>query len=518
MRTFSSVGLTLASCILFFVACSSSDNKATNGPDGGPGGSSSGKPGSSSGSTSGGTSSGGDVDGGGDAGLVPVGDGSIGAGCNQDSECNSKVCGVAHKCVLFPSCRPSNGSAPGIDSCGAAEPGNDSCCTSLTLPKTTTRTLDKYEITAGRMRAFMAALPDGNVRKWVKDYAAAHPDSQLGKLQKDFPAANGYSAYVDLFPDHTGDKSDNTILTLWLGAFPEDAINRFDGCYLNADGYGASTYWQDPTLLKPFGIGKAGDGKRPVTQAQADEKPLNCAPAAMLAAFCAWDGGELAEPSDYWEIWRHDQQTISPTLKFTPPWATIVPYGEFNWGNGHIVTCNGYPGCTDGVANVFYSFPKGIDPAVDDAPQIGAPGRFPKDVTKATSPDGNVGWYDVGGNLLEAAWPKVQSALYPVAPATTTQDYCDTANPYDDTTPAAMRCSRDFPATADNPAETRPGTLRFKGQPPVVALIGASFEVHFGYSEPYFANATDDETKIKGYAVPLHFQYGKVGGRCARTK
>jgi len=38
-----------------------------------------------------------------------------------------------------------------------------------------------------------------------------------------------------------------------------------------------------------------------------------------------------------------------------------------------------------------------------------------------------------------------------------------------------------------------------------------------GYGEAYFANATDDETKL-GTGFPAHFQYGKVGGRCARVK
>jgi hypothetical protein len=50
-----------------------------------------------------------------------------------------------------------------------------------------------------------------------------------------------------------------------------------------------------------------------------------------------------------------------------------------------------------------------------------------------------------------------------------------------------------------------------------VALIGASFEVHIGYGEKYFAAAADDETNL-GTGFPAHFQYGKLGGRCARVK
>jgi hypothetical protein len=63
----------------------------------------------------------------------------------------------------------------------------------------------------------------------------------------------------------------------------------------------------------------------------------------------------------------------------------------------------------------------------------------------------------------------------------------------------------------------RPGTLRFKGALPHVALVGYSFEGHSRRSEAYLKNPTPDDTKLAASDLkPATFQYGKVGGRCAR--
>jgi hypothetical protein len=228
----------------------------------------------------------------------------------------------------------------------------------------------------------------------------------------------------------------------------------------------------------------------------------------MLATFCAWDGGELARTSDYHEVWGVNEVKLPGTGGATVyiPWTDVLPWGQFNWRNGHDGACpKGWPGCAANPG-ILYSFPlpnPNPHPEDDDSPEVGAPGRFPKDVTKIVSPDGG-GWYDLGGNLMDLAWPNTK-----LVPGT--KDFCDTSA--GDGPTAATKCDR---AITGDP---RKGTLRYKGNVPPVVLVGSSFEVHYGRAAEYFASAKDDETLIKpGDVKPAHFQYGKIGGRCVRTK
>lgn len=502
MRTLGLVSLSLASCIFFFTACESSDDSTTPGPDGG---------GTSSGGTSGGgTSSGGTSSGGTSGG--PGDDDDVAP--DPDAGADSGDAGPPPPPdTRPPSCKGSTGA--GITTCGKDEAATDDCCTSLTLPKTKTRTLDKYEVTAGRMRRFIEANP--NVRQFAKDFATAHPSSQLGSIAKSFPAKGEFGAYLDVLPNGPPNGGESLDETLALGGFPQDAMNYEDGCAIAATGkfgYGAATYWQDPKDLKVYKLGNKKDGVRNFSKDELDKKALNCVSALMYAAFCAWDGGELARTSDYYEVWRHDQVPASAATgaaKVTIPWTDVLPWGQFNWRNGHNGACpKGWPGC-EADPPIFYSFPTpNTTPQDDDSPEVAAPGRFPKDVTKAVSGDGS-GWFDLGGNLMDQAWPNTK--LVP-----DTQGFCETAAGSGGAT-ATTKCDRDQPKTADHDADPRPGTFRFKGNVPPVVLVGSSFEVHFNRAQAYFASATDDESKIvAGDIKPMHFQYGKIGGRCARVK
>ena len=508
MRTLGLASLSIASCIFFFAACSSDDATPEAGPDGGT--SSSGSSGSStgtSGASSGGTSSGGTSGGPGDDDDTDGG--TTDGGDAGDAGDGGPVLPDARP----PSCKGATGS--GITTCGATEAANDDCCKSLTLPKTAKRTLDKYEITAGRMRKFITANP--NVRKFAKDFAAANPKSQLGTVATGFPAKGDFGSYLDTLPNGAPNADKPLDEALFLGAFPIDTINTEDGCFVGKTGdlgYGSATYWQPPSALKPYSIGNAEDGVRKYGQEELDKKSLNCVSAYMLAAFCAWDGGELARTSDYYEVWRHDQVPADGPggtgAKVTIPWTDVLPWGQFNWRNGHDGACpKGWPGCVKNPG-IFFSEPKPQpNPTAgdDDTPEIGAPGRFPKDVTKATSPDGG-GWYDLGGNLMDLAWPNDKQT--PTQAAKAVQDFCDTSAD-NAGLPAAQKCTR--------VSGTRAGVLRYDGAVPQAVLVGSSFEVHFNRAQEYFASATDDESKIvPGDYKPLHFQYGKIGGRCARVK
>ncbi len=431
-----------------------------------------------------------------------------GRACVVDGDCATKFCGTKKKCVIARSCSGTNGLA-GIDTCGTSEPGTESCCKSLPLPTTTTRRLDKYEITAGRVREFIGALATANggnpdVRAWAKTFAAAHPDSQLGKV------ATGFPGLLDVLPSNKSPTSPLP-LPVHLGAFPLDPINTLDGCFVGPGAFGHATYWQPPEDLKPFGVGypsNAPDGVRKLSREVLDAKPMNCVMPMMLATFCAWDGGELARTSDYREVWGRQSVTVGTTTVFVP-WNDVQAVGQFNWRNGHGDACPvpGWPGCVN-PQPYHYAFPAaGVTPADDDAPAIWAPGRFPSDVTKARSASLE-GWFDIGGSLMEAAWPNGTGAAWPGGANTggpnAVKDVCDAS-----ASSGGTACTR--------AATGRSGIRRFTGSLPHVALVGYSFEGHARRSEAYLSSTDGDETKIPaGDLKPITFQYGKVGGRCAR--
>lgn len=420
--------------------------------------------------------------------------------CAAATDCKSTACSPkTNTCVAGVSCAiPATASTSGIESCGLGEPGaatNESCCATLPLPTTTTRRLDKYEITAGRIRRFVqdvtATYGAANVRQWAKDYGGSYPTSQLGQL---------YATYPDLFdvlPASAAPTAKLSLVTA-LGTFAVDPINTLDGCYVNTGAEGHSTYWWDNASRSPFGL-----PARLHSQATLDAKPINCTMSLIYIAFCAWDGGELARMTDYREVWGNRPQAIAAGNVYVP-WEAILTPGEFNWRNGQHggFTCpNGWPGCIPNTQPVFYTFPTTningtpVNVANDMTPLISAPGRFAADVTRLRSASGD-GWYDVGGLSLESGW--VDNP--PTNPSGAITDFCDTsASPG----PGETACMR-----GDNA-----GVYRYQGPLPHLPLVGYSWEGHARYNEAYLANRTANPGSYK----PVTWQYGKGGGRCART-
>lgn len=429
-----------------------------------------------------------------------------GRGCGADTDCTTGVCATSKKCVTAPSCRGTNGPS-GVETCGTAEPGTpgatvESCCRSLPLPKTTTRRLDKYEITAGRIREFITALAAANagnpdVRSFAKAQASANPTSQLGQVMTKFPGL------LDILPANKAPTS-TLPLPVHLGAFPLDRINELDGCFVGPDAYGHATYWQPPEDLKPLGVGYPSndpDGVRRYSREVLDAKPMNCMMPLVFAAFCAWDGGELALTTDYREVWGRQSVVINEITLFHP-WDQLVPIGGFNWRNGQGAEACPIPGWCTSAPTEFYRFPaSGATLADDGTPSIAAPGRFPQDVTKAKSANGE-GWYDIAGNLMEAAWPTAPVDPGPVHIV----DVCDAS-----ATSGGAACSR--------PQTGATGVRRFAGELPQIALIGYSFEGHRRRSEAYLSSTDGDHARlIPNDLKPATFQYGKVGARCARPQ
>ena len=250
---------------------------------------------------------------------------ATGRKCRLDRDCESGACSYAHVCVESPSCKVHLGG----DTCGLGEvegpaPQHESCC--RTLPVTgfvdpahpdKTVYLDKYEITAGRVRAFVAAITAASAGKPdIKDWISSHtPEiwdpswtqflpsdyddgttvhvakNFLGDVRglpgdpppppddRDIPTGLDYQFngvfFLYLHGHNCGTTKDSYAWPTWY--YPADVLSKFDAA----------------TLL-PFPDAKTMSGATVAPSDYLDVKAMNCITNAMLAAFCAWDGGQLA--------------------------------------------------------------------------------------------------------------------------------------------------------------------------------------------------------------------------------
>jgi hypothetical protein len=385
-------------------------------------------------------------------------------GCAASADCTSALCNLsAKKCVTSKSCLSTGaGYLEGIMTCGAGEApdpakAHESCCRSLPTP--TRGRLDKYEITAGRFRSFITDVGP-NIRAWAATYVAANPSSQLAKLVAINPVVG------NLYPAVERSAALNLVAHLGIGI---DNYNGNRGCYNGAESYGANTYWQAADRISDYGM-----PPRVTPREELDQKSQNCMMPSMYAAFCAWDGGELATLADYRDVW---------TAAY--PWgATDILRPKYNWCNG--TTGNGGWSCQDknlGNAGVFYEWPLGQERARGLEVWIAAPGRFIADRSALQS--GGESWMDLYGNMAEYTGDFKPSTAW---------DFCDSSS---DPAPGATLCTR----TNGNVKTT--GTLYPKM--PTAGIIGVSWEGH-----RYERGSTD--------AFGVTFQYGKFGGRCVRPR
>ena len=408
--------------------------------------------------------------------------------CTEGRACAAATdCTTSHGCspkgiCTIPSCATAE--TAGITTCGAGETPeptakHETCCRSLALPTRTTRRLDKYEITSGRMRVFVTAVGP-NIRQWVADYAKNNPSSQLAGILSAAPVL------ADLYP--AADRFEALSLTAHL-SHDIDNYGGIRGCY-NGDGdSSANTYWMDAVHYSDFGL-----PPRILDRTISDEKPINCQMPIMLAAFCAWDGGELATLDDYWDAWGPADY----------PWGATATRPSYNWCNGDYgnggfqCQCDGVHNVSDatlacpaggfdfnGEAGVFYEYPVGTDRTKDNEPLIAAPGRFTTDASAIKS--NGESWFDLGGNMAEMTGDFVPSA----------SDFCDLSA---DPAPGAATCTRKENGSP-GAADIGPGTHYLNI--PNVGVIGDTWEGH-------------QYKRGKANSWPATGQYGKFGGRCVR--
>jgi hypothetical protein len=282
-----------------------------------------------------------------------------------------------------PSCAASGS---GTTTCGSGETGqkgakHESCCTSIALPNGGAQ-LDKYQVTAGRMHAFIVAVK-GDVRDW---YASAK-----GTLRADAVAQiDPYASYLPTgFVDVKGDDWANAYEQLGAYIYLVDQPSSEQGCWVGTKtdfAFGAHTY---PTPQLP-GLPET----RQVSNARLFEKPLNCVPYPLGAAFCAWDGGRLETSDEHDAAWGSGTYPwgASPTpggyMMVNNQWTLVDFASGPNFGQA-CPTCD----TTHANAGYDYEYPVIANPW-DYSVYISAPGRFPLGA-------GPLGHADTAGDLME---------------------------------------------------------------------------------------------------------------------
>ncbi len=282
---------------------------------------------------------------------------ATGKGCAIHGDCTSDACTYDGTCIDEKSCTPHFGG----DTCGAGETGtpgakHESCCTRVAVTDRPAAqggafSIDKYLVTAGRMRAFVERW-GGNLKQWAQTKPAGWND-----------------AWTDDLPGSEAEA---------LAALGPDGKR---GCNVTFDG--GRTYWQSA----PNGnAGETSDFSKDVL----DEKALNCVPWHLAQALCVSDGGRLASNAEItWVFENRGRQGGATTYPWQ--WKDTSAYN---------------PSTPDPRLSHQYNYATPTPPAsmrmqtaggntypLDKAFYISPPGRFPAGANMH-------GIQDLAGNML----------------------------------------------------------------------------------------------------------------------
>lgn len=260
-----------------------------------------------------------------------------GATCLASSDCQSDGCAYDGKCASNRSCTKLEGGY----TCGPNESmgRQDDCCKTA---KVGAYTIDKYQITAGRMRTFIEHF-NGNVRAWAQT----------------LPAGSGWSQ-------------------AWTPELPEtiDQANEQLGPYYDKracnSGYRTGhTYWTPA----PY------DEGQDFTQDVNDTKALNCTPWWVTKALCIWSGGHMVTTTELRAAYTNGGTTSYPW----GPRGTYTTTAPNDYAIGFFSYLTPNPPATAHVDETGY---------FDAAFYVAPPGRRPLGYS-------STGVADLVGNLLE---------------------------------------------------------------------------------------------------------------------
>lgn len=304
----------------------------------------------------------------------------LGEKCRTHEDCGSGACDDRHLCIADKSCvKIFGGRSCGVGEVGSLESHHESCCATAALPNGIK--LDKYKITAGRMRAMVEAT-DGNIRGWYTSHRnelAPVVQAQLDPFVNYLPASNTLGEQYSV-PEQLGSY-----------IYVPDKPSKLQGCFVS--GTGTHTYWLSQEENAFY-----GDIAQGFSREVLDTKPIQCVTMPMVMALCAFDGKKL--------------QTYDESI-------TAYGTGRFAWGNtpepggwgsiggawsvigaadeGFGVKAGACPTCDTTLTNwsYTYEYPE-RNPAVpsDYSYWLSAPGRFPAD-------KGPYGHLDETGDVIE---------------------------------------------------------------------------------------------------------------------
>ncbi|MBX3187682.1 MAG: hypothetical protein KF819_11730 [Labilithrix sp.] len=360
-----------------------------------------------------------------------------GLNCLVDGDCNG-ACNYAKKCVDMPSCKPRFGG----DTCGGGDLGNgfaethetgagtvaghESCCRTLLVPGYADPArpgrqvyLDKYEITAGRVRAWI---------EWLTATYGGQPNMRAYVMANTPPIwnaswnmflATGFATDSQSLPNNPNPYPPYgpTIAPPWIapvgvnGQFGSVLFTYIHGhnTFHSTGAYGLTTFWYpaDVMMTPNGGLARANgvdsNGNALVAKNELDKKAMSAITHVALQAFCHWDGGQLAtdEVLDY-------VTDSAPTLGNAAgcgraPTNRCAPFGAVNPAGTFAPNINATSD-SGGSAPLNYNYPyyangAGGNETHEGVNRIAPPGRMIGDKVRVNAADEP--WMDVHGNLHE---------------------------------------------------------------------------------------------------------------------
>ncbi len=288
--------------------------------------------------------------------------------CVAHSDCASQGCAYTGTCIADKSCTQHFGG----DTCGRGTDVNDepidenlSCCARAELAGGSGVKLDRFLITAGRMRSFIEHV-DGDVRSFVSGL----PAQQWTQ-----------GAWNQLVPGSIVEA--NVMLgPRWIDA-PNDPSGSTSKRSCAAPDSNGHTYFIPKAPLAVGDRTDSYDAEQQYTQEQLDGKALNCVNWYLAKAFCAWEGGRLPTHAETRNAFTNNGTT-------TYPWEYRV---DPNYPSTYVQSAT----AQDPRLNHYYSYemPGAQAAHLDMTAKISPPGRY--------AAGANEFGVEVAGNLLQWA-------------------------------------------------------------------------------------------------------------------